>query len=401
MSSPSPQRPGPLPKSGSGRHHHGNDHHQHSRSWTARLYRKHDAKHHRPENQPLLADDNIEEPEPSEAVSDPEEEPSRCRNCFSGATHGPIRLFKKLGKWSKNGITAAGDAAKSAGNAVKGAAEKVASGTKNNPKKVMAGTIAILTAATIALSATLILDQIQHKNSVELCTTPGCVEASDFILRNLDPDLISDISSDALDYRTTSIDPCTDFDQFVCGGFRKRFDLREDQGDMYTGKSPTNGPFHTTDRTGSLVTENVESIIRHVVTKDDSKLPSKDLVIVKKLQQAFDACMDTSATEKAGLKPLQDVVDHIKELLPTTSLARDGSRRLKQTTITGRRVNGLDEVLTLLKKYGTDALIKLDAIVSSESCSVDNTDHSTARPKATRGTDRCHISGIGYWPSCA
>ena len=234
MSSSSPQRPGPLPKSGSGRHHHGNDHHQHSKSWTARLYRKHDAKHHQPENRPLLADDNPEEPTPSEA-SEAEAEPRRSRNCCSDSVKGPISFFKKVGGWTKDTLATVSKAATSAGRAVTKAAKKVAEGTRNNPKKVMGGTIAGLAATTGCLSIALISDQLQHKGAIDICYTPACVEASEFILRNLDAGLISEIGSNSLGLQTASIDPCTDFDQFACGGFRSRYDLRGDQGDIYTG----------------------------------------------------------------------------------------------------------------------------------------------------------------------
>lgn len=236
MSSPSPQRPGLTPKSGSSRHHHGNDHHQHSKSWTARLYRKHDAKHHRPESAPLLADDN---PEPSEITSEPEDEHQPTRDCCSSIIKGPILLVKKAGGLLKKAATSAGKATKSVGHVVANAGKKTTSFVRNNPKKVMAGTIAGLTVATVGLSTKLALHQIQHKDAVDVCTTPACVQASDFILRNLDPGLTADASTHALEFGTASINPCTEFDQFVCGGFRKRYDLREDQGDMYTGESPS------------------------------------------------------------------------------------------------------------------------------------------------------------------
>lgn len=238
MSSSSPQRPGPLPKSGSSRHHHGNDHHQHSKSWTARLYRKHDAKHHQREAAPLLADENPEEPEPSEGESEPEER-QRCRSCCSccsRASKGPSGLLKKAGKHVKDALVKVGEAAKSAGNAVAGAAKKSGSKARDNPKKIMGVTIAVLLAAVVGLGIALVVDKIQHKKEVKVCTSAACVQASDFILRNLDPDLTSEDSTQALDYHTVSLDPCTNFDEFVCGGFDKQYDLREDQGDMYTGK---------------------------------------------------------------------------------------------------------------------------------------------------------------------
>ena len=237
MSSPSTKRPGPLPKSGPSRHHHGNDHHQHSKSWTARLYRKHDAKHHRREDAPLLADDNAEEPAPSEAESEPEEEPRRCRDCCSGASKGTIDFIKGAGNRFKNALANISEAAKSAGNAIASGAKKGGSSVKNNPKKVMGVTIGVLAVAVAGLTTAVMIDKIQHKHQVDICTTPACVRASNFILRNLDPRLTAQESAQVLNYHTVAVDPCVDFDQFACGGFGQQYDLREDQGDMYTGRS--------------------------------------------------------------------------------------------------------------------------------------------------------------------
>lgn len=126
--------------------------------------------------------------------------------------------------------------------------------------------------------------------------------------------------------------------------------------------------------------------MKRIVTQDESKLSSNDLPLQRKLKQAFDACMDTSKAKKAALKPLKDLVDHIKDLMPTTSPGRDGTRRLKQTTISLRKVDGLDDVLAFLTKLGTDALIKLDAIVRSAPsiCTLLITSSLTQRTQTSR-----------------
>jgi predicted metalloendopeptidase len=121
---------------------------------------------------------------------------------------------------------------------------------------------------------------------------------------------------------------------------------------------------HYTDCAGSLIADDVESTLKRIVNQDESKLASKDLPLQKKTKQAFDACMDKAVPRKTGLKPLKELVDHIKEIMPTTSVVRDGARRLKQTAVTLRKVNGLDEALAFLKRLNTDALIKFDVIVS-------------------------------------
>lgn len=93
-------------------------------------------------------------------------------------------------------------------------------------------------------------------------------------------------------------------------------------------------------------------------------MPSDALPIHNTLKKAFDACMNKDEAQKTGLEPLKALVDHVKGLMPTTSLGREGARRLKQTAITLGHVNGIDEALTFLKQLGIDALIRMDVIVS-------------------------------------
>jgi endothelin-converting enzyme len=52
-----------------------------------------------------------------------------------------------------------------------------------------------------------------------LCLTAPCVHAASEILYNLSPD-----------YK--NIDPCTNFEEFVCDGWRSRHDMRPDQGSL-------------------------------------------------------------------------------------------------------------------------------------------------------------------------
>lgn len=54
-----------------------------------------------------------------------------------------------------------------------------------------------------------------------VCQTPACIHASSEILYNLSP-------------KYKELDPCTDFDELVCGGWVERHDLRSDQGDTST-----------------------------------------------------------------------------------------------------------------------------------------------------------------------
>jgi endothelin-converting enzyme len=63
------------------------------------------------------------------------------------------------------------------------------------------------------------------------------VHASSEILYNLAPN-----------YK--ELDPCTDFEELVCGGWKDRHDLRADQGDAFTG---------------TIMSENSQLLLRHIL----------------------------------------------------------------------------------------------------------------------------------------
>lgn len=70
-----------------------------------------------------------------------------------------------------------------------------------------------------------------------ICMTPECVHAASELLYNLSPE-----------YK--KIDPCTDFEELVCGGWRERHDLRADQGDAFTG---------------TIMSETSQTLLRHIL----------------------------------------------------------------------------------------------------------------------------------------
>jgi hypothetical protein len=73
--------------------------------------------------------------------------------------------------------------------------------------------------------------------NADVCLTPECVHAASEILYNLSPD-----------YK--DLDPCTDFEELVCGGWRDRHDLRPDQGDAFTG---------------TIMSEASQMLLRHIL----------------------------------------------------------------------------------------------------------------------------------------
>ena len=70
-----------------------------------------------------------------------------------------------------------------------------------------------------------------------VCQSPACVHASSEILYNLHP-------------QYKELDPCTNFEELVCGGWDDRHDLRPDQGDAFTG---------------TIMSENSQMLLRHIL----------------------------------------------------------------------------------------------------------------------------------------
>ena len=74
-------------------------------------------------------------------------------------------------------------------------------------------------------------------NEAELCLTPACVHAASELLYNLSP-------------KYKELDPCDNFEELVCGGWRDKHDLRPDQGDAFTG---------------TIMSEQSQLLLRHIL----------------------------------------------------------------------------------------------------------------------------------------
>lgn len=87
------------------------------------------------------------------------------------------------------------------------------------------------------LTNTVVGSDIEVEKKAALCLTPACVHAASEILYNLSP-------------AYKELDPCDDFEELVCGGWRDRHDLRADQGDAFTG---------------TIMSENSQLLLRHIL----------------------------------------------------------------------------------------------------------------------------------------
>lgn len=104
-----------------------------------------------------------------------------------------------------------------------GFAKKVGNGVKNNPKAGLSALVVLLAASSIGEGVHIYKHHKAQKPAV--CRTPACVFAANMILSNLDPS----VSKTSTSIAAQNIDVCTNFDQFVCGGFQERQHLKEDQ----------------------------------------------------------------------------------------------------------------------------------------------------------------------------
>ncbi|KAE8145058.1 hypothetical protein BDV25DRAFT_165490 [Aspergillus avenaceus] len=149
-----------------------------------------------------------------------------------------------------------------------------------------------------------------------VCETPQCVHAASEILYNLDPNY-------------DKIDPCTQFDQYVCGGWKERHDMRPDQGSIFAG---------------TLMAEAAQTRLRHLLSSSNPS-DSSDSNNFNKLKAAYTACMDETAINKRGSKPLDDMLSKFEKIYKKDPMSIKGSDA------------DLTDAVLYLMESGVDALI--------------------------------------------
>ena len=182
-----------------------------------------------------------------------------------------------------------------------------------------------------------------------ICLTPTCIHAASEILYNLSPDY-------------PEVDPCTNFDEFVCGGWKDRHDLREDQDDVFTG---------------TLMREHSQLLLRHVLESpysnknaQMSSKPAVDEANFNKIQSAYSACMDEDTIKSAGVGPLLRVLRTVEELFPAKKPHAEGEvdqNMLSQArkTLMLQADDQLSRVVVYLTKIGVGGLVDIGVAVST------------------------------------
>ncbi len=148
-------------------------------------------------------------------------------------------------------------------------------------------------------------------NSTGICTTAVCVKAASAYLANLSPNY-------------TIIDPCTNFEEYTCGGWRTIHEMRPDQGMV--------------DALG-LINDDITSTIRKILegsypeTSAHSAFSPRNLEVspsvtdrenFNKLKAAYNACMDVDTITKRGISPIVQVIDELATMM-NSSKATDYS----------------------------------------------------------------------------
>jgi len=197
----------------------------------------------------------------------------------------------------------------------------------------------------------VIYNRKSSSKPASICLTPTCIHAASEILYNLSPN-------------HQDIDPCTNFDEFVCGGWQDRHDLRADQGDVFTG---------------TLMAEQSQLLLRHVLespylTKQiqSGSESSVDEENFNKLQDAYKSCMDEGTIKSAGARPLINILRKVEELFPARRPHVEGetdpsmfNQLQKRSTL--HDDDQLSSAVLYLAKIGVGALVDLSVGVSPRS----------------------------------
>lgn len=139
---------------------------------------------------------------------------------------------------------------------------------------VLVAIIALLIIICIVLSALLTrsgksVSEPKHK---EVCVTEGCIDAAYHIFHSMN----------------RSVDPCDNFYEYACGGWAQINPIPESK--AFWGVY-------------SVLEEENERIVRQLLTGDSTKSES-----TKKAKTFYDACMNMTAINSKGRKPLLDMI---------------------------------------------------------------------------------------------
>ena len=142
---------------------------------------------------------------------------------------------------------------------------------------------------SISLLYLFILNDIDNINSYritqsnitkdQLCLTEECIESAHQFFKSMD----------------RSVDPCQDFNKFVCGRFIKESIIPDKQQIVDL----------TTTKLKDIIYDRGQMLME---TESDDKI---EFEIDQKIKDFYTTCVDVSQREKEGTQPILDILDNI------------------------------------------------------------------------------------------
>jgi endothelin-converting enzyme len=138
-------------------------------------------------------------------------------------------------------------------------------------------------------------EHMKRADTPKLCTTQACTEYANLVVSNISPNY-------------TAIDPCQDFHEYVCGGFKQTHDYRPEQ----TTVSPRSA---MNDASRKIIQEILEgSYIDNSTAIGSNKAARRENF--EKLKTAYSSCMDEESIKQAGTTPLRNLLDELDAYYP-------------------------------------------------------------------------------------
>ncbi|KAK1586162.1 peptidase family M13 [Colletotrichum navitas] len=174
-----------------------------------------------------------------------------------------------------------------------------------------------------------------------ICTTPACIEIASDILLSLAPNY-------------TNIDPCTDFDQLACAGWNSKHAPGAGQGRAsalgevsktvsFMLKDILESPYPTGPDAGFLTA----SLSKEQVSIDQDNF---NLIVT-----TYNACLNNTAVEAAGLRPLISLIDRVAAAFPVANTTEDKARKVSKGD-----AENMGKALLLFSQHGLSTFESID-----------------------------------------